>query len=148
MKKIFAAFVILSVGCSEQVAPGRVEFNRGEVLNIGSTSQVHQEYAPTVRESSRPSVSTPTKEVQKSDSSKPEVRNPPNAEENDCVGLINGPELVDTHKAKLNGKYGAGQMLGSEFMPVLYFHTKSAAMKCVGNSMSIRKWTGNRWVQP
>lgn len=65
--------------------------------------------------------------------------------EADCAGLAAGPDPM-APSSKAAGRYGVGQMLGTEFIPLLYFATASGAINCSGG-MEVRKWTGNGWVK-
>jgi hypothetical protein len=63
----------------------------------------------------------------------------------DCTGLVAGPDpMVPSSKAP--GKFGVGQMLGTEFVPLLYFSTAKGAKNCSGG-MEVRKWNGNGWIK-
>jgi len=63
----------------------------------------------------------------------------------DCSGLVSGPDPLSPQKVA-NGRFGVGQMLGQDFMPVLYFSTKDAAKRC-SEGLEVRKWNGDKWTK-
>lgn len=104
-----------------------------------------------------PVASTVTPEVVKAQESQPpaqesQVKNPKveASQDGDCSGLLSDPDVavVGNRRVRQLGKFAAGSMVGTSFMPVLYFHTYKDAKKCVRNDMEIMVWSGSKWKVP
>ncbi len=118
--------LLVLVGC------GRDEQNISHIVPKHSTHIVNQ-VPPVVQEEVPPQQEVGPIEIEEP--------------EPDCSGLLEVRDIGSIGKkpVKSLGRFAAGSMVGSSFIPILYFNQLSQARDCVGD-LEVREWRRGMWI--